>query len=173
MFRHGMSIPFQWTIGILPRALLALTIWLLVGGGSYAQSPFDRLAGQWSGSGTIDMANGAHERIKCRASYDVLGDQKKLQLNIRCASESYNFDLRASAVYSSGAINGNWSESTRMVAGTISGRADGDRFHVVARAASFAATLSLVTHGGRQSVAIRTQDPKSDIKGVSISLRRG
>jgi hypothetical protein len=166
-----MSMPFQWT-RILPRAILALTIWLLVGGGSYAQAPFDRLAGQWSGSGTIDMANGAHERIKCRASYDVL-DQKRLQLNIRCASESYNFDLRASAAYSGGAITGNWSESTRNVAGTISGRSDGDRFQVVARASSFAATLTLVTHGGRQSVAIRTQDPQSDIRGVSISLRRG
>jgi len=173
MFRHGVSMPFQWTNRILPRAFLALTIWLLVGGGSYAQAPFNRLAGQWSGSGTIDMASGARERIKCRASYDVLNDQKRLQLNIRCASESYNFDLRASATYSGGAISGNWSETTRNVAGTISGRADGDRFHVVARASSFAASLTLVTHGGRQTVAIRTQDPQSDIKGVSINLRRG
>jgi hypothetical protein len=168
-----MSMPFQWTNRILPRATLALTIWLLVGGSCYAQAPFDRLAGQWSGSGTIDMANGAHERIKCRASYDVLDDQKRLQLNIRCASESYNFDLRASATYSGGAISGNWSESTRNVAGTISGRADGERFQVIARASSFAASLTLVTHGGRQSVAIRTLDPQSDIRGVSISLRRG
>jgi hypothetical protein len=167
-----MSMPFQWTNRILPKTFLALMIWLLVGGGAFAQAPFDRLAGQWTGSGTIDMANGAHERIKCRASYDV-PDHRQLQLNIRCASESYNFDLRASAVYSGGAISGNWGESTRMVAGTISGRADGDRIQVVARAASFAASLTLVTHGGRQSVAIRTQDPQSDIRGVSISLRRG
>jgi hypothetical protein len=166
-------MPFQWTNRILPKTFLALTIWLLVGGGSFAQAPFDRLAGQWSGSGTIDMANGAHERIKCRASYDVLSDQKRLQLNIRCASESYNFDLRASAAYSGGAVTGNWSETTRMVAGTILGRADADRIQVIARAASFAASLTLVTHGGRQSVAIRTQDPQSDIRGVSISLRRG
>jgi hypothetical protein len=171
ILRHGLSMPFHWTNRILPRALFALMIWLLVGSGSYAQAPFDRLAGQWSGSGTIDMANGAHERIKCRASYDVL-DQRNLQLNIRCASESYNFDLRASATYSGGTITGNWSESTRLVAGTISGRADGERFQVVARAASFAANITLVTHGGRQSVAIRTQDPQSDIRGVSISLRR-
>jgi hypothetical protein len=43
--------------------------------------------------GTIDLSNGTHEPIKCRAAYDVLSDQRNLQLNIRCASG--NFDLRA------------------------------------------------------------------------------
>jgi hypothetical protein len=36
----------------------------------------------------------------------VLEEQNKLQLNIHCASESYNFDLRGSANYSAGAITG-------------------------------------------------------------------
>ena len=170
---QGMSMPSQWTIAVLSRAIVALVLWLFVSDGSYAQAPFNRLAGHWSGSGTIDMSSGARERIKCRAAYDVLGDQRQLQLNLRCASESYKFDLRASAAYSGGAIAGNWSESTRGVGGTISGRADGERFHVVARAMSFVATLTLVTHGGYQSVSIRTQDPQADIRGVSISLRRG
>jgi hypothetical protein len=42
----------------------------------------------------------------------------------------------------------------------------------VARAASFVATLTLVTHGGRQSVVLRSQDPQSTIKAVSVNLRR-
>ena len=52
---------------------------------------------------------------KCRASYDVLEDQKKLQLNIHCASESYNFDLRAVRPTST-ADHGQLSESTRNAA---------------------------------------------------------
>jgi hypothetical protein len=88
------------------------------------------------------------------------------------ASDSFNFDLRASANYSAGAIAGNWSESTRNIAGTISGRADGDRFQVVARASSFVATLIVITHGGRQSVVIRSHDAQASIKGASISLKR-
>jgi hypothetical protein len=40
-------------------------------------SPFAELVGSWSGSGTIDLSNDRHEPIKCRASYDVLEDQKK------------------------------------------------------------------------------------------------
>lgn len=169
-----MSVPLQKAIGVIRRASLAAALALSVAGTCYAQSiaPFNRLAGQWSGSGKIELSNGTHESIKCRAAYDVLGDQSKLQLNIRCASDSFNFDLRASANYSAGAIAGNWSESTRNIAGTISGRADGDRFQVVARASSFVATLTVITHGGRQSVVIRSHDAQASIKGASISLKR-
>ena len=93
-------------------AALAVALTFSVAGICYAQriAAFNRLAGQWSGSGTIELSNGTHESIKCRAAYDVLSDQRKLQLNIRCASDSFNFDLRASANYSAGAITGNWSE---------------------------------------------------------------
>jgi hypothetical protein len=170
-----MSVASPCSMAILRRASFAIALAVSVAGTCHAQSiaPFDRLAGQWSGSGTIDLANGAHESIRCRAAYDVLNDQRKLQLNIRCASESFNFDLRASANYSGGAITGNWSESTRNVAGTISGTAAGDHFQVVARSQSFVATLTLITHGGRQSVMIRSHDNQAIVKGASISLKRG
>jgi hypothetical protein len=83
---------------ILRGATTALALLLLVGyagaqgrttvGSAPGGSPFTQLAGAWSGAGTIDLANGRHEPIKCRASYDVLEAQSKLQLNIHCASES-------------------------------------------------------------------------------------
>ena len=169
-----MSVPLQNAISVMRRASLAVVLAMSIAGTGYAQTiaPFNRLAGQWSGSGKIELSDGTHESIKCRAAYDALGDQSKLQLNIRCASDSFSFDLRASANYSAGAITGNWSESTRNIAGTISGRADGDRFQVVARASSFGATLTVITHGGRQSIVIRSHDAQGSIKGASISLKR-
>jgi hypothetical protein len=130
------------------------------------------LAGQWAGSGIIELTDGRREPIRCRAAYDVLGDQRHLQLNIRCASDSYNFDLRASAAYSAGLVSGTWSEATRLVSGTISGRADSDHINVVARASSFSASLTLATHGARQSVVIRAHNADAGIKGVSMNLRR-
>jgi hypothetical protein len=169
-----MSVPLRGATAFMRGAVLAMALAFSVAGVSHAQriAPFDRLAGQWSGSGIIELSNGSHETIRCRAAYDVLREHSKLQLNIRCASEGANFDLRANADYSAGAISGYWSETTRGAAGTISGRADGERFQVVARAASFVATLTLVTHGGRQSVVLRSQDPQSTIKAVSVNLRR-
>jgi hypothetical protein len=135
--------------------------------------PFAQLAGSWSGSGTINLSNGKHEPIKCRASYDVLDEQNKLQLNIHCASESYKFDLRGSATYAGDAITGSWSESTRNAAGTMSGKVEGAGFQVVAKGPTFAANLSLMTRGDKQSVTIKSQDAQAEVQGATINLQRG
>ena len=164
-------------------AALALPIFVFSGGDSNAQSrapqgsassagPFGQLAGSWSGSGTIDLSNGRHEPIKCRASYDVLEEQNKLQLNIHCASDSYNFDLRGSATYTAGAITGTW-RSTRNAAGTMSGKVEGAGFQVVAKGPTFTANLNLVTRGDKQSVTIKSQDAQADVQGMTITLQRG
>ena len=141
-------------------------------GRSNAASPFETLAGRWAGNGTIDLSDGTHEPIRCRAAYDVLHKERNLQLNIRCASESYSFDLRGSANYAAGAITGTWSEATHNAVGTISGRARGDRFEVIAKAPSFSASLTLITHGDRQSIIIQSQEAQTSVQRASISLRR-
>jgi hypothetical protein len=101
-----------------------------------------------------------------------LDQQHKLQLDIRCASESYNFELRASATDNAGAITGTWSEATRNAAGTISGTNNGDQFQITAKSQSFTANLTLTTHGDRQSVVIQSQEAQTSVKGASISLQR-
>jgi len=142
-------------------------------GSAPSADPFAQLAGSWSGSGTIDLSNGRHEPIKCHASYDVLEEQSKLQLDIRCASDNYNFNLRANATYTAGAITGAWSESSRNAAGTLSGKVEGVGFQVVAKGATFTANLNLVTLGDKQSVTIRSQDGQADVQGATITLQRG
>ncbi len=156
------------------RASFAVAAWLFIGGASVAQgpAPFAGLAGQWAGSGTIQLDKGRSEPIKCRASYDVLDEQSKLELNIRCASDSYNFDLRGSAKYTEGAITGTWSESTRNAAGTISGTAEGDRFQVLAKGPAFSAELDLLTRGDRQAVEIKSKSDQATVTGASITLQR-
>ncbi|HEY8273733.1 MAG TPA: hypothetical protein VIG56_04205 [Pseudolabrys sp.] len=141
-------------------------------GSAPSESPFAQLAGGWSGAGTIDLANGRNEPIKCRASYDVLETQSKLQLNLHCASQSYSFDLRASATYSGDAITGSWSEATRNAAGTLSGKVEGAGFRVVAKGQTFRADLNLVTRGDKQSVTIKSQDEKAEVRGATITLQR-
>ncbi|MGB8893857.1 MAG: hypothetical protein WA322_15935 [Pseudolabrys sp.] len=169
---------------MLRVAALALTIFVFSGGDGNAQSratqgsasndgPFGQLAGSWSGSRTVDLSHGRHEPSKCRASYDVLEEQNKLQLNIHCASDSYDFDLRGSATYAAGAITGTWSESTRNAAGTLSGKVEGVGFQVVAKGPTFTDNLNLVTRGDKQSVTIKSQDAQADVRGATITLQRG
>jgi len=135
-------------------------------------SPLTKLAGQWAGNGTIDLANGAREAIKCRASYDVLEEKNNVQLSIRCASDSYNFDMHASATLASNAITGSWNEVSRNVAGKISGTATGDRIDVQADSSAFSAGLTLTTHGNKQSVVIKSKEANAAVKGATISLQR-
>ena len=154
-------------------ASVVLACWLVTTSGhTQGASPFANLEGQWAGSGTIELANGAREPIKCRASYDVLEEKNNLQLSIRCASDSYNFDMHASATLASNAISGSWNEMSRNVAGKISGTAEGDHIDVVADSAAFTASLAMITRGDRQSVVINSREANTSVKGATISLQR-
>lgn len=132
--------------------------------------PFAALEGSWFGSGTVSVSNGTNERIRCRAVYNVLDEGRSIRLSLRCASDSYNFNLLSSVRREGGAVSGSWTETTRNASGTISGHASGSQILVAAQGPSFAANLLLVTRGDRQSVSIRATG--ADITGVDIALSR-
>ena len=141
--------------------------------GSAAQaagSPFAALAGSWSGGGILNTTDGGQEQLRCRASYNVGGTGTELRLSLRCASDSFNFDLASDVQYRGGVISGSWSEASRNASGSISGRAAGSRIEALARGDSFSADLSLTTHGNRQTVSIRPQG--TSITAVSLALDR-
>jgi hypothetical protein len=135
--------------------------------------PFTGLAGNWSGAGTITLGTGGRESIRCRAQYSVGGDGTTMQQSLRCASDSYRFDL-SSDVSSSlgGVITGSWSESSRNMSGQISGSARAGQFNVIVTSPSFSANLTMTTRGDRQSVDI-SAPPGGQLTGVSIVLARG
>src|SRR5262245_43763652 len=87
-----------------------------------AVSSLRNLAGTWSGGGMLSLANGEQQPLRCRASYDVAGRGDAVSLNLRCASDSYNFDLTGNVEDRNGMISGQWSEATRNASGTIEGR---------------------------------------------------
>ena len=93
-------------------------------------SPFTAMSGSWSGTGTITTSDGNKERIRCRAKYDVGGAGSNVDLTIRCAGDSYNFELQSNATHNNGAVSGNWSENTRRVGGNIEGTARGNAISV-------------------------------------------
>ena len=138
---------------------------------SAVMSPFRVMAGNWSGGGAVSsMANGEQERLRCRATYNVAGAGDELVLNLRCASDSYKFDLASNVQYRGGAISGEWTEANRNASGTISGRAEGDHVEAAARGQNFSADLSLTTRGNRQTVSIRPAG--TNARAVSLALDR-
>jgi hypothetical protein len=144
----------------------------LIAPSAYAQSaPFAGLAGSWSGGGRIDLQNGTSERIRCRASYAVGGGGSMLQQQLRCASDSYRFDVSSTVESRAGSLSGSWSELTRNVSGQISGRAAVGRIQARVDAGVFVADLTVNTSGNQQSVAIVPQG--ADIRIVAVTMRKG
>lgn len=138
---------------------------------SQAQSgPFGSFAGSWAGTGTVQLSDGSSERIRCRATYNVGDGGVALQQTLRCASDSYKFDLSSNVRASGNAVSGSWSETSRNVNGTLEGKVSGGAIDVFVQAAGFAASIVVRTSGNKMNVSISSQ---GEIKGVSISMIRG
>jgi hypothetical protein len=137
---------------------------------SQAQSgPFAGFDGSWNGSGTVTMSDGSSERIRCRATYRVDGGNALAQ-TLRCASDSYKFDLSSNVTSQGNNVSGRWSEASRGIEGQLNGRAGGGQIDVFVEAAGFAANITLTTRGNKQSVSINS---KGEIRDVRISMVKG
>jgi hypothetical protein len=133
-------------------------------------SPFASLSGVWAGPGTVTMASGAKEGIRCRANYDVGGGGANLKVDLRCSSDSFKFELQSNVSHNNGEVSGFWNELTNRVGGTVAGKAAGERIEVRVDG-PIAALLKISTRADRQSVSIRS--PGSKMSEVAISLSRG
>lgn len=136
-----------------------------------AASPFEPFEGSWAGNGVITMRGGANERIRCRVNYTITDRGRLLSQDLRCASDSYKFELQTTVAHENGTINGSWNETTRQVVGSISGRINGGDIQGVATSPAFTANLAISTRGNQQSVSIRS--PGSEVSEVAITLRKG
>lgn len=156
--------PIRFAIAAVTAALI-----MLPGAASYAAGPFAAFAGNYSGQGTITTKDGSRERIRCRGGNAESGNT--LRLGLRCASDSYRFELTSDLTSDRGNLSGTWGEVTRNVSGTLSGRLSGNSIRATAQSSAFNALLSITSHGNRMSVVI--QSPGSEISEVAITLARG
>jgi len=131
-------------------------------------SPFAGFDGSWSGNGTVSLSDGTSEQIRCRATYNVVGGTA-LKQNLRCASDSYKFDLSSDVKSQGNQVTGTWGEASRNIFGNLQGSAGGGQIDVFVEAAGFAANLTLTTKGNKQLVSISS---KGQIRDVSINMIR-
>jgi VCBS repeat-containing protein len=170
--RRGF-VPF---LSAASLAALALGAILVVPAGveqgvAQGSGPFAPLAGQWSGTGTVSFSgSGSRERLRCRAVYEAPSGGQTLALRLRCASDSYNFDLNGNLTRQGDAVSGQWIEFTRNITGSLSGRLSGASIQAVASAGIFSANLTLTTHGTKQQVSIRIQG--TEVTEAAISLNK-
>src|SRR5579872_5849446 len=130
-------------------------------------SPFAGFDGAWSGNGTVSLSDGSSERLRCRAQYTVDSTGFGLKQTLRCASDSYKFDLTSDVKSEGNRVSGQWNEASRNIFGSLQGTAGGGRIDVMVEAPGFTASLTLRTSGNKQTVQISS---KGDIRGVSINM---
>jgi hypothetical protein len=136
-----------------------------------AEGAFAGMTGYWSGGGTISVANGTSERIRCKAQYAVDGSGTNLNQSLRCASDSYKFEVNSNLANAGGTISGSWMETTHNAGGNVSGRVSGGTISGSVSGVGFNATLSVATHGNQQTVTIRPTG-STDIRDVTVTLKR-
>jgi hypothetical protein len=159
LFAHARRLAF---------AAVAFLVTTLATSTSYAQSgPFSGMAGRWSGGGTVTLDDGSSERIRCRATYAVVGPN--MEMTLTCASDAYKFNLAANVVAQGSEVSGTWSETSRNISGSLQGRGGSGNFQVAVSAAGFNANISLHTIGNKQTVTLRAD---SQFRGANIALSK-
>jgi hypothetical protein len=134
-----------------------------------AAGPFEGLEGFWNGNGVVTYASGTKEKLRCRVQY-ILGSTDRLQQALRCASDSYKFQINASFVQNSGTVSGHWDELSMNISGSITGTAVAGHINGNLHGPGFLASVSVETDGDRQSVTIAAAD--QGIRQVAIEVRK-
>jgi hypothetical protein len=147
-------------------AVIAALI-LSTSAGHAQSSPFAGFHGTWSGNGVVSLSDGSTERLRCRADYTIDDTGLGLKQTLRCASDSYKFNLSSTVTSNGERISGEWKETNRNIIGSIQGTAGGGKIDVLVDAPGFSASLSLRATGNKQTVQISS---KGDIRGVSITM---
>lgn len=150
-------------IATLLAAALALSV---TPAPSHAGGVFAALAGTWSGGGSLRLANGNREKLKCRAYY-TNKSTSALGIAIRCASPSNKIHMRGSLHQGGSSITGSWEERTFNAGGSVSGTATGSSLRLSIRG-SVAGSLSILINGNRAKVNLST----NKAGGVSLNFRR-
>ncbi|HZD89696.1 MAG TPA: hypothetical protein VE224_06330 [Pseudolabrys sp.] len=140
-----------------------------------SSGPFSNFHGDWAGGGILRIKGDDNklstERVRCNASYRQ-SSGNEVNLKLTCRSDTYNFDLTGDFQSDpAGNITGDWSEETRHVGGSVTGRARGDRLLVHAESPALNANLSMYTRSRTQSVNLKAAGAGQQVT-ASISLRR-
>ena len=139
-------------------------------GTTAATGPFAAWAGSWAGNGVVTNSQGVNERVRCTVKYVSQSGGHTVQVELRCASDSYSAEFTGSIVETGNSLSGNWFESTRRIGGKISGRANSHQVDARAEGDTFTALLTVITQGNRQSFSM--ESPGSQMSRFSVVLNR-
>jgi hypothetical protein len=130
--------------------------------------PAGELAGYWTGSGSVVLANGKTERVKCNVIYKA--DGGSLRQTMRCASADYSINSLADLRIKGGQVSGSWEEKTYAAKGDVTGRYSGETFALTIQGANFSAAMNVTLSSCKQSINISPQG--LEVTRVTMALAK-
>lgn len=132
--------------------------------------PIGDLAGFWTGNGSVTLASGNTERVKCNVFYKASDGNTQLRQTVRCASADYTINATAELEVKGGQVTGDWEEKTYAAKGKVTGRYSGENFALMIKGANFTAAMNVTLSACKQSINIT---PKGlDVTRVTIGLAK-
>jgi hypothetical protein len=154
----------QAIVGIAALLLVSVT------GPGLAETPFVGLSGAWSGGGRITMITGTSEPIKCKATYKTNQAGTTIDQVLRCASDTYKFNVKSKVGVDGSALSGSWTETTYNLTGTFTGTVKGEKIEGKIRGNGLLIGVALRTRGGEQQVRFLSQG--TEMREVNIKLTK-
>jgi len=133
-------------------------------------SPIDEMSGYWTGGGSVVLANGTTERVKCVVTYKISDSGTQIKQNMRCASADYNINASADLNVKGAQVSGSWEEKTYSAVGQVSGRYSGSSLVLSIQGASFTAAMNVTLSSCKQSISITPQG--LEVTRISIGLAK-
>ena len=170
MTRHPFPTAFAFALLVLALVLLAAAFSAPDASASDT-SPFAVLAGRWTGEGRLGLKESPPETVKCRATYFITEGKDELKQNIRCATAGGSIEVKSEIQHTSGALTGKWQETTRNIAGDLTGSVTPNGFRVAVRGGDISANMDIIVRDNRQLIEI--QFLNSSLVGLSLLMTKG
>ncbi|MFN0218394.1 MAG: hypothetical protein ACKVP4_06225 [Hyphomicrobium sp.] len=134
------------------------------------ESPFQSLAGRWTGEGRLGIKDNPPETVKCRATYIVGDTVNDLKQTIRCATAGGSIEVISDVRNDNGQLAGSWKETTRNIAGDLTGSVTPVGFRVAVRGGEMSANMDIVVRDNRQIIEI--QFINSTLQGLTLLMTK-
>ena len=111
-----------------------------------------KLAGRWSGGGTMVPTYGPNEQFRCIITYAVGEDTSRIRQHLRCQGGDTSFDAVTRLDISGDRVTGVWVENTYSINGTVRGTLTPRGFDIRLLGTFFQARMTVVANACEQPV---------------------
>jgi hypothetical protein len=134
--------------------------------------PIEKLAGRWSGEGTMVPTSGRNEQFRCVITYQVAEEASRVRQHLRCQGDNRNFDAITRLDIDENKVTGVWADNVYSISGTLHGNVTDKGFNIQLRSAYFDAKMSVVSSDCQQIVKLIPNDSSVGMKELAATLKK-